>query len=87
MKRYQLFFVSLLFVATLFSSFHVHADGHVSEDCQICILQHNLASADVLDFSTLEEVVSFYEPLADANTFVSIQSVQNFHSRAPPLFS
>ena len=86
MKRYQSVILAFVFISTLFSSFHYHDDGHTSEDCQVCVLQHNLSSADLNYEEPLVKVeVSFEVPLYIAS-LRSAKTLKSFNSRAPPSF-
>ncbi|MDF1880183.1 hypothetical protein JHD50_02505 [Sulfurimonas sp. MAG313] len=86
MKRYQFFILTLAFVATLLSSFHVHDNGHVNEDCQVCILQHNIASADIIDFTALTKRDVYFDAPVYTSTLTFLKTYTSFNSRAPPSF-
>jgi len=87
MKRYQTFIIALAFVATLLSSFHVHDDGHASEDCQVCILQHNVASGDIPQTIYLDSVDLYFEEPSYTSNSLTDKTCKSFNSRAPPSFS
>ena len=87
-KKYQLFILALVLIGTLLSSFHYHDDVHVAEDCQVCIIQHGLAGADIPDPVALQELIVFFLiPLLGRQTYFSLKLIRSCPSRAPPSFS
>ncbi len=87
MKFYRHFILALIVVGTLLSSFHQHSDGHVSDECQVCIIQHNLSSADIAHPFVLEAIeCCFTAPQYVQETYVS-KVFKYTLSRAPPSFS
>jgi len=88
MKKYRLLLLGFIVFGTLLSSFHHHDDGRVSDECKVCLLQHNIDSANSVDSFEITDIDIKIESL-DAFVFVfhndSFKS--NFLSRAPPSFS
>lgn len=88
MKQYQQFILALVFIGTLLSSFHYHEDGHTSEECQVCIVEHNLVGADPVDSTSLQELACPCDKLDDLSGTLVTQGVpKNRLSRAPPFYS
>ena len=87
-KKYKLFLIGLIVLGTLLGSFHYHDAAHVSEDCQICIVQHLFSSADIPEVFTLALVsFFFYQFIAPRTVHVSTACYCSYPSRAPPSFS
>ncbi len=87
-KKYQLFILALVFVGTILSSFHHHDDMLVDEDCQVCIIQHVFAAADIPDAISLQELIVFlFVPLLGRETYLSFTRIVSAPSRAPPFYS
>jgi len=87
MKQYQKFILALVFVGTLISSFHYHADIHEIEDCQVCILQNNIASADISSLPSLQNIELCCERLVYLSSLCCDKLNKYSNSRAPPSFS
>ena len=88
MKNYQKFILALVFVGTLLSSFHYHADGHSSSECQVCVLQHSIGSADIPERLCLQCLSIGYEtPVGAEGISHTARIYHDSLSRAPPLFS
>lgn len=87
MKKYQIFILALVFVGTLLSSFHYHADINEHDDCQVCVLQNNLVSADLSSSIELDKVALYFETSAYSTSLDTSPVHKNFNSRAPPSFS
>ena len=87
-KKYKLLLIGLIVIGTLLGSFHYHDDVHVSEDCQICIVQHLLSSADIPEVFSLALVsVFFYKFVSPRTIHISTACFYSYPSRAPPSFS
>ena len=87
MKQYQRFILALVFVGTLFSSFHYHADIHESENCQVCILQNNIVGADLSSLPNLQSLELYFERPTYLISLCADTVNKDFNSRAPPSFS
>ena len=88
MKNYKLFLLGLIVIGTLLGSFHHHDDGLTSDDCQVCIVQHNLdVSADVNIYSLEAINTYFWATVPHENSYKTKFTYANTLSRAPPLFS
>jgi hypothetical protein len=88
MKFYKKFILSLVFLGTLLSSFHYHADGQSSDNCQICILQHNISSADIPHSFSLPSLDFKFKTLYGyVNASFIYKLTKDSLSRAPPYFS
>jgi len=87
-KKYKLILIGLIVFGTLLGSFHYHDDAHLSEDCQVCIVQHLLAAADLPEIFTLAIVALFFYSFVSPKTIhVSTACFCSYPSRAPPSFS
>jgi hypothetical protein len=87
MKQYQIFILALVFVGTLFSTFHVHEDAHESEDCQICILQHNMVGSDITSSTDIDKVELYFETPSYTRPSFTQKTYNYSLSRAPPSIS
>ena len=87
MKHYQKFILALAFIGTLFSNFHYHEDGHESEDCQICILEHNMVSSDLTSSTSIEKVELYFETPLYTSLLFKYKTEKDSLSRAPPSIS
>ncbi len=89
MKRFwvkKLIIVWLL-VGSVLGTFHHHEDHEPHHECQLCVLQANLGSADIPDTFSLPQIDAVYPLIPD----FSIQSIPTliirfYFSRAPPRF-
>lgn len=88
MKKYRLLLLSFIIFGTILSSFHHHDDGQASDECKVCLLQHNFDTANSVDSFELGDI---YIKIESLDTFVFIfhndSFKSNFLSRAPPSFS
>ena len=87
MKQYQIFILALVFVGTLFSNFHFHEDGHEGEDCQICILEHNMVGSDLTSSASVEKVELYFETPSYTSPLFNHKTHNDSLSRAPPSIS
>ena len=87
MKQYKTFILALVLVGTLFSSFHYHEDGHAGEDCQVCILEHNLMGADLTSSTSLEKVQFYFDIPSYTSPLLTYTTYKDKLSRAPPSVS
>lgn len=88
MKQYQQFILALVFIGTLLSSFHHHGDGHVSEECQVCVVQQNLIGTDPVEYSFIEKVTCPCDKIDDLCGVLIPQELSKERlSRAPPFYS
>jgi len=87
MRQYRTFILALLLIGTLFSSLHFHEDGHVDEDCQVCILEHNFMGADLERSTSLEKVQLYFDVPSYTSLLLTQTNYKDADSRAPPSFS
>ena len=88
MRRYKLLLLALILAGTLLGSFHHHDDGHVNENCFICIVQNFFTDADLVETFVLESItLFFFIPLLYKGVYLSNLGIHTYLSRAPPLFS
>jgi len=88
MRRYKLLLLALIIAGTLLGSFHHHDDGHVNENCFICIVQNFFTDADLVEAFVFEGVAFFFcIPLFYKGVYPSNLGLYAYPSRAPPLFS
>ena len=87
-SQIRLLLLGFIVFGTLLSSFHYHNDGHVDDECKVCLIQHNFDLANHVDSFKLGDIDTKINSL-DTFTFIfhndSFKS--NFFSRAPPPFS
>jgi len=83
-------YISIIFViSTFMSSFHHHNDLQEHNNCQICIVQSNIAD---IDTPTDVTYLTLFSTPSEA-TLVNLQNLQTQKqhltstARAPPLFS
>jgi hypothetical protein len=87
-KKQRLLLLGFIVIGMLLSSFHHHGNGLVSDDCKICVVQHNLDSAGSVESYTLEELNTKIDISTDYENGVHNARLNfNFLSRAPPSFS
>lgn len=87
MKLYKTLLLTFVLIGTFLSSFHVHDNHHDHEDCQVCVLQHNIVDADLPVIYSVEKVALFFEEPAYATSLLTNTLCKDSHSRAPPHFS
>ncbi|PHR57521.1 MAG: hypothetical protein COA44_05625 [Arcobacter sp.] len=87
-KKYKLLLIGFIVLGTLLGSFHYHANANANEDCQICIVQNLLSSADIPEVFTLALVsLFFYKFILPKIIHISTACFCSYPSRAPPSFS
>jgi hypothetical protein len=82
------FIIALVLVGNLLGSFHVHEDGHSHEDCQVCVIAHNLVGSDPVELKLVDEFIHPSSQVESLTTQLFTQfQVEDGLSRAPPSFS
>lgn len=82
------FIIALVLVGNLLGSFHVHEHGQVNEDCQVCVIQHNLVGSDPVELKLVDEFICPCDKVEALTTQLFTQyQVKDGLSRAPPSFS
>ncbi len=86
-KRWLKKYFSIIFVlSTMLGILHHHDDLKIHNDCQLCVIQSNLLSADTPpDVSYLTEI-NFVSEATVGSLFdlVTIEKQTYLHARAPP---
>jgi len=89
--KFLIKYISFIFVIAAFVSSLHHHDGNIGEhnDCQICIVQHNIIDIDTpikISYLTLFSITS-EATLASLKELYTQKSRFTFGARAPPSFS
>ncbi len=88
-KFIQKYFAIIFLLASFTSSMHHHDDLLQHDDCKVCVVQSNIFNADLpSDATYLSQIDIKSEGIITKLSSLHLDILPNeYHSRAPPLFS